>query len=101
MTVATDSQKQPWVAWLAEEYPSDGGSSSNWLVHVRSPNGDTQELDLTNESLAGTDTLRLLPGGLDGTAEFPILHSREQNPEARREFYIVASRFQRLLVNST
>ncbi len=73
MTVATDAEKRPWVAWVSQEYPSDGGSSANWLLNVRGPNGDTQRLDVTADPLADAAPIRLLSGGLDGTAEFPAV----------------------------
>jgi hypothetical protein len=76
MAIQTDAQKRPWVAWLSVEYPSDGGSSANSLLYVRGPNGDTQKLDVTAESLTDSDHLRLLPGGLDGSAAFPTVAAR-------------------------
>jgi hypothetical protein len=64
IVLAVDDQKQPWVAW---SYNS---------LYLRGPNGNTQDLLASSDADAATDVFaprRLLPGGLDGKAPFPIV----------------------------
>jgi hypothetical protein len=69
MVVQSDSDEQPWVAWISTQ---DSGAES---LHLRSPNGDTQDLLAQVKTDARMDgkTIRLLPGGLDGTASVPTV----------------------------
>jgi hypothetical protein len=68
MVVDTDAEKQPWAAWISMEYPSRVES-----LYLRSPSGDTQNLLANLTADAPGAPLRLLPGGLDGTAAFPAV----------------------------
>jgi hypothetical protein len=68
MVVETDAERQPWVAWLSTERTSGVES-----LYLRSPSGDTQNLLANVTADAPGGPLRLLPGGLDGTAAFPAV----------------------------
>jgi hypothetical protein len=69
MVVETDAEKRPWVAWV-----SDPNS-----LYLRNPSGDTQNLlakgttDTLSIGFMYSSPLRLLPGGLDGTAAIPAV----------------------------
>jgi len=68
MVVETDAEKRPWVAWTSIE-----DSSRVESLNLRSPSGDTQNLLANLTADAPGALLRLLPGGLDGTAAFPAI----------------------------
>jgi hypothetical protein len=68
MVVDTDAEKQPWVAWISREYPSQVES-----LYLRSPSGDSQNLLANGTAVVPGAPLRILPGGLDGTAAFPAV----------------------------
>jgi hypothetical protein len=70
MVVATDAEKQPWVAWISTEHTSGVES-----LYLRSPSGDTQNL-LASVTADAPGAPRLLPGGLDGTAAVPVVAAR-------------------------
>lgn len=74
IVLGTDAQDQPWVAWLSREYPD--GSSLDWLLYLRDPNGGTQRLDVTADPPQSSAPLRLLAGGLDGNSASPALAAR-------------------------
>ncbi|HEY4187491.1 MAG TPA: hypothetical protein VGP07_20610 [Polyangia bacterium] len=63
--VKTDGAGQPWVTWLTN--PA--------ALYLRSPGGDVEDLSALVGALDSSRSprLRLLPGGLDGTAAFPIV----------------------------
>ena len=66
--LAVDDKKQPWLAWFY----------GNQSLFLRSPSGNIQDLfsNIIADAAAATAVgmpLRLLPGGLDGTAAFPIV----------------------------
>jgi hypothetical protein len=72
MVVAADAAKQPWVAWISTQ---ESGADA---LLVRSPNGDTQDLlaNVKIDARVAGKTIRLLPGGLDGTAAVPTVAAR-------------------------
>jgi hypothetical protein len=71
IVVDTDAEKQPWVAWISAEHTSGVES-----LYLRSPSGDTQNLLANLTADAPGAPLRLLPGGLDGTATVPAVAAR-------------------------
>jgi hypothetical protein len=71
MVVDTDAEGQPWVAWLSAERTSGVES-----LYLRIPSGDTQNLLANVTADAPGAPLRLLPGGLDGTAAVPTVAAR-------------------------
>jgi len=71
MVVDTDAEKRPWVAWISTEYPSGVES-----LYLRSPSGDTQNLLASLTADAPSAPLRLLRGGLDGTAAVPAVAAK-------------------------
>jgi hypothetical protein len=69
VTVKTDAQKLPWVAWLST------ASDQKKSLFLRHPNGTIQNLftNAAEESHVVNDRLRLLPGGINGTAVLPTV----------------------------
>jgi hypothetical protein len=72
MVVEIDAQKQPWVAWISKQ---DSGAES---LYLRSPTGDTQDLlaKIPTDARIDVDTVRLLPGDLDGVTAVPTVAVR-------------------------
>jgi hypothetical protein len=72
MVVETDADKQPWVAFISRQ---DSGAES---LYLRSPSGDTQDLlaKVKTDARIDGNIIRLLPGGLDGTAVVPTVAVR-------------------------
>jgi hypothetical protein len=75
VTVKTDAQKLPWVAWLST------ASDLKISLFLRHPNGTIQNLftNAAEESHVVNDRLRLLPGGINGTAVLPTIAGMFQN----------------------
>ncbi len=70
--VGTDAERRPWVAW------NSSTSSGDSPLYLRSPSGDTQNLlaNVTGDAPLSEAPLRLLPGGLHGTAAFPAVAAK-------------------------
>jgi hypothetical protein len=75
VTVKADANNQPWVAWLST------ASEQKSSLLLRHPNGTTQNLlaYAAEETTMASSRLRILPGGIDGTAALPTVAGMFQN----------------------